>query len=156
MTLFIVSAAVALLSSIFNIGMVRAYRREYDKRARAFTVKANTDLPHGMSTDVIGSWLGRVADVSSNFPAVVLTIVAFADIRPFSSGGMAMAFLLIVAVAFVMATFLTDGPAHGEPWSWELPLGKRSYVPLSIWSLILIALNVLGLVLVASIPGIHK
>lgn len=155
MILFILSAMVAGLSTIFNAAMVNAYMREYDERARVFVEKSGAGLPHGLSTTVIRSWLSRVADVSTNFPAVVLTFVAFSEIEPFATHELATALLIFASTCFVLATALTDGPKRAEPWGIRVKVRKME-LALSVWTILLIALNLSGLGLVSFFPEVKQ
>lgn len=153
MTLFIVAALVALLGSVFNSVLAAAYRTEYDRRLRVAMKKSGSTLGYGLSPDVLGTWFERVADVAANFPAVVLTLLAFVEIEPFSSSALFVSVLLLVAVAFTLVVFVTNGPTRSI-WSWRIKRVKNLSISLSIWTLILIGLNLAGVIFVIAIPSI--
>lgn len=168
MTLFVISALVALLGSAFCTVQVNAYMREYEKRANAAVAGLQRRTPdavepadapyigddrsseqrpalgYGLSPDVIHSWFDRVADLASNFPAVVLTIVAFDEVEPFKSRPLLVSLLAVGLVALSLFALYRTGPTRSAPKGLRIKVGSAFRVTLSYWTLLLFGLNLAG------------
>lgn len=155
MTLFVVSSLVALLGVGFNTVLTRAYQREYGKRIEEVSRKNQIELGYGLSPTVVGRWFDRIADMAGNFPAVVLTLVAFLEIRPFTDSSLASAVLVVAAVTFCLVTVVADSPQKPPPRRIQVRLRRKSILSLSLYTVILIGLNLCGLVLVLVFPDVH-
>lgn len=148
MTLFIIAGVVALLGSFLNVIVAMRYRAAYKKRLDSLLESSQLTLGYGLNPSVIGNWFERVADVSANFPAVILTLVAFMDREPFATSTLLLGGLLVLAAAFAVGVLTFDTPTR-TTWSLVIFRSKKRNVrvSLSLWTLILVSLNALGVIL---------
>lgn len=131
---FAVSLAVTVLSALYS-------RYQSARLAKALTPKPTGDAseyPTALAPEITAVRVSHSIDLSTNFPAAILTIIAFmnpAIVRP----GAVWIYFFLLAVAVTMACCIFSPVRYAGRY---MQLSIRG---VSLFSILLVAANIVGL-----------
>ena len=138
MSIFVVSLIVTLLTIVFSKRQARSYESEYRTRMDV-ELSSRGDLGIGLSPEVIRCWFDQGLDLASNFPALILTLVAYSELDSFEAAA-GTTTLLIAAVVITMAIVMFSAPKYAT---------SARLLDISSISWLVLLLNVAGIAVAA-------
>ena len=142
---FGLSLAVSAITIIFTSSQAAAVTRTLERHYRGVQGTTSVDdvapqtRPLHESPELTKAWITQALDVATNFPAAILTIVAFTQLTIIPTG--AFWIFLVAAVLITLGTVWLANPRLVGPYVGFTVWGVSAY------SVLLVVANVVGFVL---------